>query len=68
MKKNKFNLTVRECEILPLIVQGLNNAQIAKKLYITTHTSKAHVSAILKKLGVTNRVLAAIVAIRENLA
>lgn len=65
--KNKYNLTKRELEVLPLIIKGFNNAEIAKQLCITRHTSKAHVSSILKKFGVSNRVLAAIYAIKNGL-
>jgi len=65
--QNLYNLTEREKEVLKLLIKGLSNIQIAKTLFITNNTSKAHVSSILRKFGVENRVLAAIVAIRENL-
>lgn len=66
--ENKYKLTKRELEVLPLLVMGLSNSQIARKLFITCHTAKAHVSSIMKKLGAKNRVLAAAIAIRNNLA
>lgn len=51
-------LTAREAEVMNLVESGLNNLEISEKLCISTHTTKAHVSSIYKKLGVTNRVLA----------
>jgi len=53
-------LTKREKEVLELIIQGLNNSEIAKRLKITKHTAKAHASSIYEKLGVTNRVQATV--------
>ena len=67
MSENKFNLTKRELEITKLLVKGLNNAQIAKELFITCHTVKAHISSIFRKLNVRNRILAAVFAIRKNI-
>ena len=67
MSENKFNLTKRELEIIGLLVKGLNNEQIAKKLFITCHTVKAHVSSIFRKLNVKNRILAVVFAIRQNI-
>ena len=54
------NFTDREKEVLYLLLKGLNNKEISKKLFISNHTTKAHVASIYKKLGVTNRVQAAI--------
>lgn len=51
-------LTEREAEVMNLLASGLNNQEISEQLCISTHTTKAHVSNIYKKLGVTNRVLA----------
>ena len=51
-------LTAREAEVMNLVESGLNNLEISEKLCISTHTTKAHVASIYKKLGVTNRVLA----------
>ena len=55
-------LTTREREILELIAQGLNNAEIAKKLTISLKTVRNHVSNIFNKMQVTDRVQAAIQA------
>jgi DNA-binding NarL/FixJ family response regulator len=52
-------LPKREQEILLLVAQGLTNAEIARRLYISTKTSGNHVSAILAKLGVRSRTEAA---------
>ncbi len=60
-------LTAREAEVMNLVVSGLNNLEIFEKLCISTHTTKAHVSSIYKKLGVTNRVLAVKQAIANKL-
>lgn len=67
MKNNQFNLTNREMEVLRLIVCGYNNSEIAGKLFITVHTSKAHVGAILQKLNEKNRTKAALKAIKCGL-
>ncbi|GII80475.1 DNA-binding response regulator [Sphaerisporangium rufum] len=55
-------LTAREREVLALVGAGLSNAQIARRLHLVEGTVKSHVSAILLRLEVPNRVLAAIVA------
>ena len=65
--KNVYGLTDREIEVLALIVEGLNNSQIAKRLVITLSTAKAHVHSILQKLYVTNRTQATIQAVKEGL-
>ena len=54
------NFTEREREVLFLLLRGLKNKEISKKLFISNHTTKAHVASIYKKLGVSNRVQAAI--------
>jgi NarL family two-component system response regulator LiaR len=62
-----YDLTPREREVLALLIKGLNNAQIAQRLSISPSTSKAHVSNILSKLGVSNRAEAISLAIQQNL-
>lgn len=52
-------LSERQLEVLELIGQGLPNAAIAKRLFISKNTVKFHVAAIYQRLGVTNRVEAA---------
>lgn len=57
-------LTTRELEVLKLMVLGMTNAEIAKKLIISEHTAKAHVSHILQKFSVSDRLLAVVKAMR----
>ena len=66
-KTNAFGLTERELEVLSLIVDGLNNMEIAKKLFISKATAKAHVHSILQKLYVKDRTKAAVCAMKEGL-
>ncbi|WP_327634493.1 response regulator transcription factor [Kribbella sp. NBC_00482] len=60
-------LTPRELEVLGLVGAGLSNAEIAGRLYLVEGTVKAYVSAVLLRLGVKNRVQAAIVAYEAGL-
>ena len=61
------NLTDREKEVLKLLSEGKSNTEIAKELIISSHTAKVHVSNILTKLAVTDRVQAAVKAYKYNL-
>lgn len=62
-----FKLTKRELTVLGYIAQGMSNPQIAEQIIVSTHTAKAHVASILMKLEVTDRVQAAVKAIKYNL-
>jgi DNA-binding NarL/FixJ family response regulator len=60
-------LSAREREVLALLAAGCDNVAIARQLYISPSTVKNHVSRLLEKLGVDNRVQAAGYAIRHGL-
>jgi DNA-binding NarL/FixJ family response regulator len=60
-------LTPREREVLGLVGEGLSNPEIAARLHLVEGTVKAYVSAVLDRLGVKNRVQAAIVAYEAGL-
>jgi two-component system, NarL family, response regulator LiaR len=60
-------LTEREREVLKFMVEGLNNADIARRMVISLSTVKYHVSNILMKLGVDNRVAAVTLALQRRL-
>ncbi|MGP3985861.1 helix-turn-helix domain-containing protein [Streptomyces sp. 3N207] len=57
-------LSDREREVLSLLVEGLSNAEIGRRLLISVSTVKDHISAIYTKLGTTNRVRTAVLADR----
>ena len=62
-----YDLTEREREVLNWIVKGYTNRQIAHALYISYSTVKNHVSKVLSKLEVSNRVEAATIAVENKL-
>jgi len=62
-----LDLTEREREVLALMVEGLNNTQIAGRLIVSPSTIKSHVSNILAKLGVASRTEAVTLALRHKL-
>ena len=62
-----YHLTEREMSVIFCLAQGFTNEEIANKLHISVHTVKAHLEAIYDKLGVSNRVQAAIKAVLSNL-
>ena len=66
--EDPFGLTSREREVLGLLVEGRTNRQIADALFISESTASVHVSNIIGKLGVTNRVEAAAAAVRSGVA
>ncbi len=66
-EKEDFHLTLREKEVLDLLVQGFSNTEIADKLTVSPCTAKAHVCKILNKLSVTDRVQAAVKATKYDL-
>ena len=62
-----LDITDREREVLALMVEGLNNTQIAGKLMVSPSTIKSHVSNILSKLGVASRTEAVTLALRSHM-
>ena len=62
-RRNEYSLTQRENDILALLSEGRSNREIAQHLYLSEKTVKAHLAAIFRKLGVTNRTQAAMVAV-----
>jgi len=62
-----LDLTEREREVLALMVEGLNNTQIAGRLTVSPSTIKSHVSNILSKLGVASRTEAVTLALRNRM-
>jgi DNA-binding NarL/FixJ family response regulator len=66
-KPDKNSLSEQEISILTLAAQGLENTQIAKILFISHHTVKAHMTSVFRKLGAVNRTEAVYIAIKNNL-
>lgn len=60
-------LTGRELEVLRLVAQGLSNRQVAERLTVTEATVRSHVSNVLSKLHLANRVQATLYALHEGL-
>ena len=60
LQEAHLNLTPREVEVASLLAQGLSNAEIATRLFIAHSTAKVHVRHVLKKLGASSRVEAAL--------
>jgi two-component system, NarL family, response regulator LiaR len=66
-KSSQIALSPRELEILNLLVEGRTNPEIAQMLYLSLSTVKAHIRSIMNKLAVSDRVQAAVVALRSGL-
>jgi DNA-binding NarL/FixJ family response regulator len=64
VRRTEYNLTQREHDILGLLSEGRSNRSIAQALYLSEKTVKAHLAAIFRKLGVTNRTQAAMMAVQ----
>lgn len=62
-----YDLTEREKEVLALMVEGLNNPDIADRLVVSRSTVKFHVSSILAKLSVSSRTEAVALAVQQHL-
>ena len=63
-RRSEYSLTQREHDILALLAEGRSNREIAGALYLSEKTVKAHLAAIFRKLGVTNRTQAAMMAVQ----
>jgi DNA-binding NarL/FixJ family response regulator len=61
------SLTDRELEVLKLLASGMDNADIGRSLFISPSTVKNHISSILLKLQIENRIQAAVYAVRSGL-
>jgi DNA-binding NarL/FixJ family response regulator len=66
-EKVTAELSDREIEVLKLIANGKDNAEIARELFISPKTVKNHISNILMKLQIENRIQAAVYAVRRGL-
>ena len=62
---NNYMFTNREKDVLELLCKGYTNIEIGENLNISSHTAKANVASILRKLRVKNRLMAAL-KYREN--
>ena len=67
MSRPRAELSAREAEILTAVSQGLGNKEIARALFISEETVKTHVSRILAKLGLRDRVQAVVLAYESGL-
>lgn len=66
-QEGRVPLTEREYEVLKHLVMSKSNTEIAKELIVSVHTAKAHVCSILQKMCVSDRVQAAVKAVKEGL-
>jgi DNA-binding CsgD family transcriptional regulator len=62
-----LRLTPRETQVMQLLVKGSSNTQIASRLKISPHTVKSHVTNIFNKLGVNDRIQAAVVVTKQGI-
>jgi len=65
--EHSYNLTDREQDILNLLAQGLSNADISHRLYLSEGTVRNYTSTLFAKLGVADRTQAVILALRQGL-
>ena len=60
-------LTARELQVMYYVAEGLNNREVAERMYLSVHTIKAHLESIYLKLSVHNKIQALVYAIKNNL-
>ena len=65
--EREFKLSERELEVLGLLVEGLNNQQMARRLGLSPETIKTHMKHLMDKLSVTDRTQAAVKALKEGI-
>jgi two-component system nitrate/nitrite response regulator NarL len=65
--RRQFLLTPRELEVLELLVEGLSNKEIARRLGMSEHGVKRHVGAVLAKLNAPNRTVAVAFVLQKGL-
>lgn len=66
LRPNPDRLTVREMDILKLLVGGLSNQEIASRLYLSEKTIKNHLTSVFRKFGVSDRTQAALYALKHK--
>lgn len=64
---NQYSLSERELQVLSLVVDGLSNQEIAKRLFLSPDTIKSHMRKIMEKLAVSDRTQAAVKALRQGM-
>jgi two-component system NarL family response regulator len=68
MERNENkNLTERELQVMYYVAEGLNNYEVAERMYLSVHTIKAHLESIYSKLSVHNKIQALVYAIKNKL-
>ena len=66
-REGNKNLTERELQVMYYVAEGLNNYEVAERMYLSVHTIKAHLESIYSKLSVHNKIQALVYAIKNNL-
>ena len=64
---NQFKLTIREIDVLELMRDGKTNSEIAEELFVSSHTTKAHIGNIFMKMGVHDRTEAVVQALKYKI-
>lgn len=66
-RDDRFHMSVREMEVLHLLVEGFSNRDMAERMYLSAETIKTHMRHIMEKLQVSDRTQAAVKALRTGL-